>query len=67
MAEVRRKPLSIAAAAEQLGVSIATLRRSVDSGKIQAIRLPSGYRRFDHVVIERFRREMGMDGEDGER
>lgn len=54
------KLLSIGEAAKRLGVHINTLRRWVESGRIHAVRLPSGYRRFEVREIERLRREMGF-------
>jgi len=52
--------LSISEAAARLGVHAYTLRRWVDRGLIHAIRLPSGYRRFEPEEIERKRQEMGF-------
>jgi excisionase family DNA binding protein len=63
MTEGRPKHLSISEAAAELGVSVATLRRWVDAGKIPAIRLPSGYRRFDPAELERFRASLRTGGE----
>lgn len=51
--------LSISEAARRLGVHVNTLRRWADHGDIQAVRLPSGFRRFEPAVIEEKRRELG--------
>jgi DNA-binding transcriptional MerR regulator len=56
----RRKPLTISQAADELGVSVGTLRRCADAGTVPMILLPSGYRRFSPAVIEWLRRDMGM-------
>ncbi len=63
MAEPRSRLLTISQAAELLGVSAATLRRWADEGELKAVKLPSGYRRFEPAEIERKRREMGFSGE----
>jgi excisionase family DNA binding protein len=55
------KLLSIGKAAELLGVSVGTLRAWADKGLVQAIRLPSGYRRFTREQIEEMRRQMGYE------
>lgn len=60
MAGKRRKLISIGDAADELGVSVPTLRKWVDTGEIKAIRLPSGYRRFEPAEVDRKRREMGF-------
>lgn len=54
-----RRLLTIGEAAASLGVHANTLRRWVDRGMIRAVRLPSGYRRFEEAEIERKRREIG--------
>jgi excisionase family DNA binding protein len=53
--------LSISQAAERLGVSVGTLRTWADRGLVNAVRLPSGYRRFTEAEIAIRRREMGLD------
>jgi excisionase family DNA binding protein len=60
----RRKPLSIGEAADELGVSVATLRRWADAGTVPMIQLPSGYRRFRPQDIERLRQQMGFPADD---
>ena len=52
------KLLPIGKAASYLGVSIVTLRRWDDSGKLPALRRPSGYRYYERESIERFRRDL---------
>ncbi|BDA75868.1 hypothetical protein CAL7716_100340 (plasmid) [Calothrix sp. PCC 7716] len=44
---------SIGDAAQELGVSVKTLRRWADSGKIKSVRSPSGQRRFNLLDIKR--------------
>jgi excisionase family DNA binding protein len=44
----------------RLGIHVNTLRRWVDQGEIRAVRLPSGYRRFEPAEVERKRRELGF-------
>ena len=39
--------LSIGETAEILGVSVKTVRRWTDSGKLKSVRSPSGHRRFN--------------------
>lgn len=51
--------LTIGEAAARLGVHVNTLRRWADNGTIKAVRLPSGYRRFEEAEINRKRWEMG--------
>jgi excisionase family DNA binding protein len=54
------KLLSIGEAAAKMGIHVHTLRRWVANGSIRAVRLPSGYRRFEPAEIERKMREMGF-------
>ena len=63
MAEQSARLLTISQAADLLGVSPATLRRWADEGELKAVKLPSGYRRFEPAEIERKRREMGFSEE----
>lgn len=51
------KARSIGAAAHELGVSIATLRRWDNSGKIRAFRTAGGHRRYPVEEIRRIRNE----------
>lgn len=53
--------LTIAQAADRLGVHQKTLRRWADKGMVPVVKLPSGYRRFDPVDVERVRAEMRGD------
>jgi excisionase family DNA binding protein len=45
--------LSLAEAAQQLGVHPSTLRRWSDEGRIVSVRTEGGHRRFERAVIER--------------
>jgi excisionase family DNA binding protein len=45
-------------AAHELGVHPNTLRGWVDRGLVPAVRLPSGYRRFEPEQIERIKKDM---------
>jgi len=55
--------LTISQAAERLGISIQTLRVYADKGDVPAVRLPSGYRRFDPADIDRVLAEWRDRGE----
>lgn len=44
--------LSIGQAAEILGVSVKTVRRWADSGKLRSTRNPSGHRRFEYAHLQ---------------
>ena len=57
-----QKLISITKAAQMIGVHPNTLRSWADKGLVEAIRLPSGYRRFTIEEIERVRMEMGLEG-----
>jgi excisionase family DNA binding protein len=63
--EKTTKLLTIAQAAERLGIHQNTLRTWADKGLVPHVRTPTGYRRFDPVVIEQFLADMQMDA--GER
>ena len=54
--------MQVRAAARQLGVHENTLRRWEEAGLIQAIRLPSGVRRFRLDDVERLRRQIYEPG-----
>jgi excisionase family DNA binding protein len=51
----RTRPMTVAEAAETIGVSGDTVRRWADLGLLPVYRLPSGHRRFDALDIRRFR------------
>jgi excisionase family DNA binding protein len=50
--------MQVRAAARELGVHENTLRRWEEAGFIQAVRLPSGVRRFRVDDVDELRREM---------
>lgn len=52
------KLLTTSQAARELGVHANTLRGWVDRGLVPAVRLPSGYRRFDPGVIAQVKQNM---------
>ena len=54
----RARPMTVAEAAETIGVSGDTVRRWSDLGLLPGYRLPSGHRRFDPHEIRRFRDHM---------
>jgi excisionase family DNA binding protein len=62
-AEAKPRFMSMAEAADRLGVSHNTLRKWSDEGRVPTVRRPGGggYRRFDPDVIERVAREMGIE------
>ena len=47
--------LSIGETAEILGVSVKTVRRWSDSGKLKSVRSPSGHRRFNLTDVQEVR------------
>jgi excisionase family DNA binding protein len=49
--------LSVSAAAERLGVHVATIRRWTDEGVLPEARTPGGHRRIPAEAVERLRRE----------
>ena len=49
--------LSVSAAAERLGVHVATIRRWTDGGVLPELRTPGGHRRIPAEAVERLRRE----------
>ena len=55
------KYLQLSEAADRLSVSVATLRRWVDAGQIEAIRLPMrGDRRVSATDVERLLQDMAV-------
>ena len=62
MSETRRY-LNITEAARRLGIHPQTLRAWADKGYVEHIRMPSGYRRFDPVVIDQLATEMQVPAE----
>lgn len=56
MADRRSTPLglTISQAAQELGVSLGTIRRWSDMGYLQSYRTPGGQRRFSQDHVERF-------------
>jgi excisionase family DNA binding protein len=66
MAEAQSRMMTVSQAAAQLGISQDTLRRLADSGRIRAMTLPSGHRRFEVEEIERAKRDLlGVGPDDG--
>lgn len=55
------KLLSIGEAAQLLGVSVSTVRNWTEKKLITAVILPSGYRRYRLMEVDRLRRQMGLD------
>ena len=55
----REPTLTLAAACDALGVSASTLRRWVESGRINALRTPGGHRRFPTSEIRRLSNRPG--------
>jgi len=53
MSDIPKMTISIGDAAKELGISVITLRRWADSGKIRSERSPSGQRRFFLTDIKR--------------
>lgn len=54
--------LSVSQAAKRLGISDQTLRAYTKKGLVPFVKLPSGYRRFDPVLIEQIRHEWERQG-----
>ncbi len=52
--------VTLGQAARELRVSDSTLRRWVDDGKVPAILLPSGYRRFTREQLDLIKMDMGL-------
>jgi len=52
--------VSLPTAAKELGVHPHTLRRWVSQGKVQAIELPSGYRRFTIEQLDKIKMDLGI-------
>lgn len=55
---MEHRMLSIGDVARQLGVHVNTVRDWTNKGKIEHVRLPSGYRRFTQEAVDKFKREM---------
>lgn len=49
-----RLGLTVSEAAQELGVSLATIRRWTNLGYLDAYRTPGGQRRFDPEALDRF-------------
>ena len=54
--------LSTSQAAQELGVSLGTIRRWSDLGYLQSYRTPGGQRRFSHQQIAEFVASLEQDG-----
>jgi excisionase family DNA binding protein len=56
MTQIKTSPLglSISQAADELGVSLGTIRRWSDMGYLESYRTPGGQRRFSREHIDRF-------------
>jgi excisionase family DNA binding protein len=63
-AVVALKLLTVAQVAEQLGVHPNTVRNWTDKGLIEAIMLPSGYRRYRQEEVDRLLQGMGIREDD---
>lgn len=50
-------PLTATQAAARIGVSVRTLDRYVEAGRITPMRTPGGHRRFDPIDVDRLLRE----------
>lgn len=59
--------ISIAKAAEILGVSITTLRRWDEEGKLKADRTPAGHRRYELAKLRQLAGQGGVQEQDGEK
>jgi predicted site-specific integrase-resolvase len=55
---MKQQLIGITKAARILGVHPNTLRKWADEGRVPHVLLPSGYRRFSIVAMERFRHQM---------
>ena len=55
------RTLTPSQAAQECGVSAATVRRWADSGVLRCLRLPSGCRRFEPAAIDAFRMKLGSN------
>jgi excisionase family DNA binding protein len=53
--------LSISQAAQELGVSLGTIRRWSDMGYLESYRTPGGQRRFNKEHIDRFVSSLQQD------
>lgn len=50
--------LTASAAAQRLGISVRTLTRYVDAGRLAPERTAGGHRRFDAETVDRLKREL---------
>ncbi len=51
---------SVTEAASELGVHVNTLRKWVDKGRVAAIVLPTGRRRFTQEQLDQIKRDIGI-------
>ena len=59
----KRRLLTISEAADLLGINQKTLRSWADKGYVEHIRTPTGYRRFDPMVIDQLKDDMRVSSE----
>lgn len=55
--------LTVTEAAKTIGVSPSSLRRWTDEGRLVAIRLPGGGRRYERAELERFLQGLRTDAD----
>jgi excisionase family DNA binding protein len=65
MVTMAEKLLTVPEAATLLGVSPSSVRRWTDEGRIRALRLPGGARRYERAELERFRDTLRTGGAPG--
>jgi excisionase family DNA binding protein len=61
---MEQRLVQISEAARRIGVSVQTIRRWADAGKIPSLRTPSGRRVFTEEQIAAIRRQMGLPDEE---